>query len=64
MINFVHIGNNTILSVHKDLEARLRAAGFDGNVEYVEFVGIKNSTYPTTAFLSQSNDQHILTFIL
>lgn len=44
MINFVNIGNNTIISVHKELEARLRSAGYDGNVEYVEFVGIKNST--------------------
>lgn len=42
MVNFVNIGNDTIIAVHKRLEEKLRAAGYEGRVEYVEFVGIKN----------------------
>lgn len=40
MINFLNIGNNTIISVHKDLGKKLKEHGFDGKVEFVEYKGI------------------------
>lgn len=40
MINFLHVGNNTIISVHKELEGVLKKNGFQGKVEFVEYSGI------------------------
>jgi len=40
MINFLNAGNNTIISVHKDLENILKKHGYKGKVEFVEYSGI------------------------
>lgn len=43
MINFLNIGENRIISVHENLKDKLELNGVtDVNVEYMEYVGIKN----------------------
>ena len=41
MINFLNVGDNTIISVHPNLNEKLKKNGHNGKVIYVDYSSVK-----------------------